>query len=75
MAAVDPTKDAPPRPVTEKAKALKGVRYTLWKNPEHLGEHHQSKLAWIAKTERRLYPLKEGLPALFQMNLTERPKP
>lgn len=43
-------------------------------NPAHLGEHQQTILGWIAKTDRRLhraYLLKEGLRALFQMNLTE----
>lgn len=46
----------------------------VMENPAHLGEHQQTILGWIAKTDRRLhraYLLKEGLRALFQMNLTE----
>lgn len=69
-----PRKDAPPRPASDKAKALKGARYALWKNPENLGEHQQAKLDWIAKTDPRLYraySLKEALRAIFQMELAE----
>jgi len=40
----------------------------LWKNPENLTEHQAAKLAWIAKTDPRLYRaylLKEGLRHAF----------
>ena len=40
------------------------ARYALWKNPENLTERQRAKLAWIAKTDPRLYRaylLKEGL--------------
>jgi transposase len=65
-----PRADAPPRPGTERAKALKGARYSLWKNPENLTENQQVKLAWIAATDPRLYRaylLKEGLRVVFQL--------
>ena len=55
---------------TGPAKALKGARYALWKNPENLTERQQAKLAWIAKTDPRLYRaylLKEGLRLVFQL--------
>jgi len=50
--------------------ALKGARYSLWKNPENLSENQQIKLAWIAATDPRLhraYLLKEGLRTIFAM--------
>ena len=56
------------------AKALKGARYVLWKNPQNLTSAQQSKLAWIAKTEPRLYRaylLKEGLRLVFQLPTDE----
>jgi transposase len=65
-----PRADAPPRPATELAKALKGARYSLWKNPEDLTTNQQTKLAWIAATDPRLYRaylLKEGLRLVFQL--------
>ena len=65
-----PRTDAPPRPGGERAKALKGARYSLWKNPENLTENQQVKLAWIAATDPRLYRaylLKEGLRVVFQL--------
>lgn len=52
------------------ALALKNARYALWKNPENLTERQQAKLAWIAKTDPRLYRayrLKEGLRLVFQL--------
>jgi len=52
----------------ERARRLKGARYALWKNPDHLTSHQLDKLAWIAKTDRRLYRaylLKEGLRFVF----------
>jgi hypothetical protein len=65
-----PRTDAPPRPGSERAKALKGARYALWKNPENLTDNQQIKLAWIAATDPRLYRaylLKEGLRVIFAM--------
>lgn len=56
------------------AKALKGARYALWKNPENLTQRQQAKLAWIAKTDPRLhraYLLKEGLRLVFQLPADE----
>ncbi len=43
--------DAPPR--SERAKALKGARFALWKNPQDLTEGQQAKLAWVAATDPR----------------------
>jgi transposase len=65
-----PRADAPPRPGSERATALKGARWSLWKNPEDLTENQQVKLAWIAATDPRLYRaylLKEGLRVVFQL--------
>jgi transposase len=65
-----PRADAPARPGSERAKALKGARYSLWKNPEDLTENQQVKLKWIAATDPRLYRaylLKEGLRVVFQL--------
>jgi len=65
-----PPADAPPRPGSERAKALKGARYALWKNPEDLSDNQAIKLAWIAATDPRLYRaylLKEGLRTIFGM--------
>jgi transposase len=65
-----PRADAPPRPGSEHAKALKGARYSLWKNPENLTDNQQIKLAWIAATDPTLYRaylLKEGLRLIFTM--------
>jgi transposase len=56
------------------AKALKGARYALWKNPENLTNQQQAKLAWIAKTDPRLhraYLLKEGLRTIFSLDLAD----
>ena len=61
---------------TGRAKALKGARYALWKNPENLTTRQQAKLAWIAKTDPRLhraYLLKEGLRLVFQLPASEAP--
>lgn len=41
------------------------------KNPDDLSEHQATKLAWIAKTDPRLYRaylLKEGLRTAFQLS-------
>lgn len=55
---------------TGHARALKNARYALWKNPENLTDRQQAKLAWIAKTDPRLYRaylLKEGLRTVFRL--------
>jgi transposase len=65
-----PRADAPPRPGSERATALKGARYALWKNPENLADNQQVKLAWIAATDPKLYRaylLKEGLRVIFAL--------
>ena len=65
-----PPTDAAPRPESERAKSLKGARYSLWKNPDDLTENQQVMLAWIAATNPRLYRaylLKEGLRMVFRM--------
>ena len=65
-----PRADAAPRPGSERAKSLKGARYSLWKNPEDLTENQQVMLAWIAASDPRLYRaylLKEGLRMVFRM--------
>ena len=69
-----PGADAPARPGSERATALKGARYALWKNPEDLTEHQQTKLAWIAASDPKLhraYLLKEGLRLIFRMTHAE----
>jgi transposase len=61
---------------TGAAAALKRSRYALWKNPENLTSRQQAKLAWIAKTDPRLYRaylLKEGLRLVFQLDHDEAP--
>jgi transposase len=58
------------RDAAGRARALKRARYALWKNPEHLTARQHEKLAWIAKTDPRLYRaylLKEGLRLVFQL--------
>jgi len=58
------------RDQAERATALKGCRYSLWKNPENLSDNQQIKLAWIAATDPKLYRaylLKEGLRTIFGM--------
>jgi len=53
---------------TGHARRLKHARYALWKNPEDLTDHQRDKLAWIAKTDPRVYRaylLKEGLRHVF----------
>lgn len=45
-------------------------RHALWKNPSNLTEHQAARLAWIAKTDPRLYRaylLKEGLRYVFSV--------
>jgi transposase len=51
------------------AKDLKGARFAVWKNPENLTEHQQTKLAVIQKTNGplyRAYLLKEQLRQLYR---------
>jgi hypothetical protein len=65
-----PGTNTAPRPGHERARRLKGARYALWKNPEDLTERQNAKLAWIAKTDTRLYRaylLKEGLRHVFSV--------
>jgi transposase len=65
-----PRADAPPRPGHQRARALKNGRYALWKNPENLTDPQRLKLAWIARTDPRLYRaylLKEGLRTVFAL--------
>ncbi len=74
MAGDGPRADAPPRPGSERATALKGARYALWKNPEDLTETQQVQLSWIAATDPRLhraYLLKEALRLIFRMTHAE----
>lgn len=55
--------------VPGQAKQLKNCRYALWKNPEDLTDRQQTKLAWIARHNQRLfraYLLKEQLRLVFQ---------
>jgi transposase len=66
----------PQRRSVGRAKDLKNTRYPLWKNPENLTERQHAKLAWIAKTDPRLYRaylLKEGLRTIFQLPADEAP--
>lgn len=52
------------------ARAIKNSRFALWKNPEDLTPRQVDKLAWIAKTDPRLYRaylLKEGLRHVFKV--------
>jgi transposase len=65
------------RPGHDLARALKGARYALWKNPDNLTKIQQSKLAWIATTDPRLhrgYLLKEGLRTVFALGHQEGPE-
>lgn len=55
---------------TGAAQALRRSRFALWKNPENLTERQRLKLAWIAKTDPRLYRgylLKEALRTIFTL--------
>ncbi|MEO7236942.1 MAG: ISL3 family transposase [Lapillicoccus sp.] len=63
-----------PRDASGAARALKHARYALWKNPQNLTERQQHKLAWIAKTDPRLYRaylLKEALRYVFAVKGTD----
>lgn len=60
--------NTPARPGHDLTRALKNARWALWKNPENLTDHQAAKLAWITKTDPRLYRaylLKEGLRHVF----------
>ena len=51
------------------AADLKGTRWALWKNPQNLTSNQQARLAWIQRTNRRLYRaylLKEQLREVFR---------
>jgi transposase len=53
---------------TALAQGLKRCRFALWKNPAALTARQENKLAWIAKTNERLYRaylLKEQLRQVF----------
>jgi transposase len=65
-----PAADAPARPDSARAIALKNSRYALWKNPENLTERQSVKLAWVVATDPtlgRAYYLKEGLRVIFKL--------
>jgi transposase len=56
------------RDATGVARAYKHSRYALWKNPDNLTDRQRGELAWITKTDPRLYRaylLKEGLRYVF----------
>ena len=55
---------------TGQARDYKDVRYALWKDPDNLTDNQQTKIAWIAKTDPRLYRaylIKEGLRHVFKV--------
>lgn len=57
-------------PGRDTAKALRGSRYALMKNPDDLTEKQQAKLAWIqvhTPDLYRAYQLKETLRAIFTL--------
>ena len=52
------------------ASQLKGCRYALWKNPEHLSTRQRAKLAWVATLNNclyRAYLLKEELRLVVRL--------
>ena len=52
------------------ARELKGARFALWKNPEHLTVRQRGKLARVAQVNRHLYKaylLKEELRLVFKL--------
>jgi transposase len=62
------------RDATGDARGFKRARWALWKNPENLTAHQHAKLAWVAKTDPRLYRaylLKEGPRLVFQLGYHE----
>jgi transposase len=55
---------------TATARELKGARFALWKNPEHLTRRQRLKLAQIKQTNEplyRAYLLKEQLRAIYRV--------
>jgi transposase len=55
---------------THLAKELKGARFALWKNPEHLTHRQKAKLSTIKQTNEplyRAYLLKEQLRAIYRV--------
>jgi len=55
---------------TQTARDLKGARFALWKNPEHLSARQKHKLSDIQHTNRRLYRaylLKEQLRQIYRV--------
>jgi len=55
---------------TQLAGDLKGARFALWKNPEHLSARQQAKLSDIERTNQRLYRaylLKEQLRQIYRL--------
>ena len=56
------------------AKDLKGARFAVWKNPEHLTQRQQTKLAGIQKLNGplyRAYLLKEQLRQIYRADSPE----
>ena len=51
----DTWNDARRAGMTTHARDLKHARYALWKNPEDLTARQETKLAWVAKVNNRLY--------------------
>lgn len=54
----------------QEARALKGARYALWKNPERLTDRQRAKLSQIERTNRplyRAYLLKEQLRQIYRL--------
>jgi transposase len=52
------------------ARELKGARFALWKNPEHLTVRQRGKLARVAQVNQQLYKaylLKEELRLVFKL--------
>lgn len=59
---------------TAEARALKGARFALWRNPEHLSARQQATLAQIAATNEplyRAYLLKEQLRQALKLPAAE----
>jgi transposase len=57
-------------PPPDEAKAIKGARFSLWKNPEDLSCSQQAQLEMVAISNPKLhraYLLKEGLRLIFHM--------
>jgi transposase len=55
---------------TMRARDLKGARFALWKNPEHLTDRQRGRLAGVQQTNQRLYRaylLKEQLRAIHRV--------